>query len=72
MTTNEPAGKIEVTFEADGNMNLSITGKINYVQIYGVAALLHEEARVQHAMMKMEQTQKGLVRAGVIPGGLNG
>lgn len=72
MTTNEPIGKIEVTFEQNGDMRLDISGKVNYVQIYGVAALLHEQARQQHALQAAGAIQQGLQVARAIPGGLHG
>lgn len=56
----DPVAFIHVQFEKNGDMNLEIQGQVSYVQIYGIAALLHEQARQQHAMANLQAQQKSV------------
>lgn len=64
---DDEVGTISVSFSANGNAQVKIDGKVNYMQIWGVAALLAEEARMQYAQQKMASMMGGA--AGIIPGG---
>lgn len=61
-------GEIHVTFEESGNVEVKIEGKINYMQIYGVAATLHEIARTQHMESQMQAMGQRLSVARGLPG----
>lgn len=66
----DPVGKIEVVFLENGDMKFDINGKVSYIQIYGVAATLHEIARVQHVQQHMAQMTQGIEVARGMPGGI--
>lgn len=57
-------GEIIVTFDESGDVNIKVEGKITYMMQYGVAATLHELARVEQA----KQTMASMM--GMTPGGL--
>lgn len=68
----EVVAHAHVDFKDDGGVDVDVQG-VNYMQLYGAAAVLHEQARMIHAQTALESLMGkagGIVPFQTMPGGL--